>query len=94
MPERRYHASSSGLPPSLAFLVQGGVTDLLAVCRDCHNTAYLPVETVIQRLGPDRLVPQVKARCSICGSRDCDIRPDFSGSCPGVITRHGAAPLR
>ncbi len=92
MPERRYHSSYT-VPPSLGYLAQQGVTDLLATCQDCNNVSVVPLEEVIRKLGPDRLLMTLRGRCSVCGSRDSDIRPDHSPYSPGVIANH-APPHR
>ena len=91
MPERRYHSSARTLPPSLGYLAQQGITDLLATCQDCNNVSVVPLEEVIRKLGPDRLLMTLRGRCSVCGSRDSDIRPDYSPHSPGVIANH--APM-
>ena len=93
MTARRYHSSAHILPPSLGYLAQQGITDLLATCQDCNNVSVVPLEEVIRKLGPDRLLMTLRGRCSVCGSRDSDIRPDYSPHSPGVMASH-APPHR
>jgi hypothetical protein len=77
------------LPPTLAVLaVAPG--ELLASCQNRHHNAVLPVALVLAQYGPTIPFPEVKGRfrCSACGSRQVDVRPNWSKHSPGQITRH------
>ena len=43
MPERRYHSSARTLPPSLGYLAQQGITDLLATCQAATMSPWFPL---------------------------------------------------
>ena len=77
------------LPPTLADLA-ADPGELIASCQRCHHDAVLPVAPVLARYGPTTLFPEVKGRfrCSACGSKQVDVRPNWSQRSPGQITRH------
>jgi Zn finger protein HypA/HybF involved in hydrogenase expression len=76
-------------PPTLTDLA-AAPGELIASCQNCHHNATLPVDPVLARYGPTTPFPEVKARfrCSACGSRQVDVRPNWSRHSPGQITRH------
>jgi hypothetical protein len=78
------------LPPTLADLA-ADPGELIASCQDCHHDAVPPVALVLARYGPTTPFPEVKKgrfRCSACGSKQVDVRPNWSRRSPGQITRH------
>jgi hypothetical protein len=77
------------LPPTLADLA-AALGELIASCQNCHHNATLPVDPVLARYGPTTPFPEVKDRfrCSACGSRQVDVRPNWSKHSPGQITCH------
>jgi hypothetical protein len=77
------------LPPTLADLA-ANPGELIASCQNCHHNAVLTVAVVLARYGPTTPFPKVKGRfhCSACGSRQVDVRPNWSKHSPGQITRH------
>jgi Zn finger protein HypA/HybF involved in hydrogenase expression len=77
------------IPPTLADLA-ADPGELIAWCQNCHHNAVLPVAPVLSRYGPTTAFPEVKGRfrCSACGSRRVDVRPNWSRRSPGQITRH------
>jgi hypothetical protein len=76
-------------PPTLADLA-ADPGELIASCQNCHHDAVLPVALVLARYAPTTPFPEVKGRfrCSACGSRQVDVRPNWSRHSPGQITRH------
>ena len=74
-------------PPTLADLV-ADPGELIASCQNCHHNAVTPVDPVLARYGPTTPFPEVKGRfrCSACGSRQVDVRPNWSKHSPGQIT--------
>jgi hypothetical protein len=82
-------------PPILGDLA-AGLGELLAWCQNCHHNAVMPVDPVLARYGPTTPFPEVKGRfrCSACGSRQVDVRPNWSRRSPGQITRHIDRPDR
>jgi len=82
-------------PPTLADLATDP-GELIAACLRCHHDAVLPVAPVLDRYGPTTPFPDVKGRfrCSACGSRQVDVRPNWSRHSPGQITRHTDRPAR
>jgi hypothetical protein len=59
--------------------------ELVASCRNRHHNAVLPVVPVLARYGPTTpfLEVKVRFRCSACGSRQVDVRPNGSWHSPG-----------
>src|SRR3954463_13505415 len=82
-------------PPTLANLA-ANPGELLASCQNCHHDAVLPVAPVLARYGPTTPFPEVKGRfrCSACGSRQVDVRPNWSRCSPGQIAHHTDHPAR
>jgi hypothetical protein len=82
-------------PPTLADLA-ADPGELVASCQNCHHDAVLPVAPVLARYGPTTPFPDVRGRfrCSACGSRQVDVRPNWSRHSPGQITRHTDHPAR
>jgi hypothetical protein len=66
--------------------------ELLAWCQNCHHNAVMPVDPVLACYSPTTPFPEVEVksrfRCSACGSRQVDVRPNRSKYSPGQITRH------
>ena len=81
--------SEPGPPPTLADLAREGA-DVWCWCMSCHHHATVPIATAIGRFGPATAFPRIgrSFRCTACGSRDIDVRPDWSARSPGQITRH------
>ena len=77
------------LRPTLADLA-ADPGELVASGQNCHHDAILPVTLVLARYIPTTPLPDVKGRfrCSACGSRQVDVRPNWSRRSPGQITRH------
>jgi hypothetical protein len=82
-------------PPTLADLA-ADPGELIAACRRCHHDAVLPVALAVARYGPTTPFPEVKGRfrCSACGSRQIDVRPNWSRQSPGQITCHTDRPAQ
>jgi hypothetical protein len=82
-------------PPTLADLA-ADAGELIASCRRCHHDAVLPVALAVARYGPTTPFPEVKGRfrCSVCGSGQVDVRPNWARQSPGQITRHTDRPAR
>jgi len=76
-------------PPTLADLA-ADPGELIASCRNRHHDAVPPVALVLARYGPATPFPEVRGRfrCSACGSRQVDVRPDWSRRSPGQIAHH------
>jgi hypothetical protein len=62
--------------------------DLWLWCERCHHYATVPIAEAIARHGAGTCLQNLKARCGECGSPEVDIRPDWGGHGPGVVTRH------
>lgn len=62
--------------------------DIWLWCRACSHHAVVNSTTLADRLGQDFPVSQVgrQARCSRCGARDGDARPNWPSI--GVTTSH------
>ena len=90
-------AVDMSIPPTLADLA-ADPGELIASCQRCHHDAVLPVAPVLARYGPTTPFPEVRGRfrcevrgrfrCSACGSRQVDVRPNWSRRSPDQITRH------
>ena len=76
-------------PPTLADLA-ADPGELIASCQKCRHDAVLPVAPALARDGPTTPSPEVKVRfrCSACGSRQVDVRPNWSRHSPGQIAHH------
>lgn len=76
-------------PARLADLPPLNVTHVYIRCSRCGHSASLPVDALVEQLGPDHPVPTVgrRCKCSRCGSKEITSRPDW-GPGPGVISRH------
>jgi hypothetical protein len=76
-------------PPTLADLA-ADPGELVASCQRCHHDAVLPVAPVLARYSPTTPFSEVmdRFRCSACGSKQADVRPNWSRRSPGQITRH------
>ncbi len=74
---------------ALAYLRQEGL-HLFVWCNGCSRNRSLPVGPLIAALGPDYPVPAAarRLRCTGCGGRDIESRPDWAPESPGVISRH------
>jgi hypothetical protein len=74
-------------PPTLADPV-AAPGELVTSCQNCHHNTVLPMAPVLARCGPATPFPEVKGRfrCSACGSRQVDVRPNWSKHSPGQIT--------
>ena len=62
--------------------------DVLAWCNACGHNAVLALGPLVDRLGRDHPVPDVRQvmRCSECGSREVDTRPAWQT--PGGASRY------
>jgi hypothetical protein len=83
------------LPPTLADLA-ADPGELIASCQRCHHDVVLPVALVLARYGATTPFPEVKGsfRCSACGSRQVNVRPNWARRSPEQITRHTDHPAR
>lgn len=65
-----------GPPMDLANMRENGVRHLIVQCRSCRHSASV----LADMLPDDELVPSAgrRFRCSACGSRAIDTRPDWS----------------
>lgn len=66
-------------PPTLADIAAEGI-GVSCACLQCHADAVIPIEDVIRRFRPETRFPAIfrHFKCSSCGSRDVDVRPDWS----------------
>ncbi len=71
-----------------------------AWCNDCCHNRVLPVGPLLERFGPGQTAAGIAAwaRCSACGSRRVETRPEHESH--GVVSSHrwrgrrGGAPDR
>jgi len=67
-------------PPTIAKLKQMGLTGVLPLCRDCKHSGAVAFETLA--LPDDTPFPTIsrhrRFRCLACGSRDCEVTPDWA----------------
>jgi hypothetical protein len=75
MPEHHHRTVAYTTPPTLGYLAQAGILDLIATCHHCNNVAVVALEEVIEKVGPDRPLVSLKGRCSVCGSNRGELRP-------------------
>jgi hypothetical protein len=64
-------------PPTLAELMADpGEIDLW--CEECHHNATMPVTALLTRFAANTLFPDTwgSFRCSACGSKRVDVRPN------------------
>jgi hypothetical protein len=47
-------------PPTLGYLAQAGILDLVATCHNCSHVSVLAIENLIERMGPDRPLVALK----------------------------------
>ena len=86
-------------PPTLADLM-ADPGELDVTCLDCHHNTIMPVAALLPRYAAETAAetpfPEVWGgfRCSACGSRQVDVRPNWSRHSPGQITRHTDRPAR
>lgn len=79
-------------PCRLSNLIADGL-DVAVTCHRCHHNATVSASTLAAQLGARMPVPEVAGhmRCSACGSRDCETRPDWRSG--GVVAAHGPSRL-
>jgi len=74
-------------PVTIASVREHGVRQLLVYCngkRDgdwpCHHQGMLPID----RFGAEETLPEIqrRCRCTACGWRGADLRPDYSNLQP------------
>ena len=63
-------------PLTSVYLVQAGILNLVATCRNCSHVSVWAIEDLIERMGPDRPMIALKARCSVCDSNRDKLLPD------------------
>ena len=82
-------SQTSKPPMPLGYLRQEGLR-LFVWCNRCSRNRSLEIGPLIAALGPDYPVPGTarRLRCSGCGGRDVETRPDWAPESPGVISRH------
>ncbi|HJN04777.1 MAG TPA: hypothetical protein QF665_06685 [Alphaproteobacteria bacterium] len=73
----------------LSYLDREGL-GLFVWCNGCFRNRVIASGPMIARMGRETPVPEVarRLRCSACGGRDIETRPDWSKGSPGVISRH------
>ena len=64
-------------PPTLADLM-ADPGELDVSCLDCHHNTSMPVAALLPRYAAETPLPEVwgRFRCSACGSRRVDVRPN------------------
>ena len=84
---RRQARPTHPAPATLGEVAAKGLK-LWVWCNGCSHNKTLAVASLIARLGRNFPVPRLGARlrCSACGGRDIDARPDWPRR--GVITSH------
>ena len=66
-------------PPTVADLM-ANPGELGISCLDCHHNTIIPVAALLSRYAAETPFPEVwgRFRCSVCGSRRVDIRPNWA----------------
>jgi hypothetical protein len=66
-------------PPTIGDLKKMGLTGVLPLCRDCKHAGAVPFDAL--GLPDDTPFPLIlrkrRFRCEPCGSRDCQLTPDW-----------------
>ncbi len=66
-------------PPTIADLKRMGLTGVLPLCRDCKHSGAVAFDAL--HLPDDTPFPLIlrarRFRCEHCGSRDCQVTPDW-----------------
>lgn len=76
-PRRAYRADGSMIPPvTVGQHLEAGYRLVEIWCNGCHHSGSVDVSA----LPADLPIPDIslRARCTACGSRDCQSRPDIS----------------
>lgn len=74
-------------PQTLGDVKSYGV-DIFCYCNRCGHNSVVPVDLLIDQLGPAYEVPKVWRwlRCQECDSKDVQARPNWKGL--GVVANH------
>lgn len=66
------------------------IAGVRVTCRTCGRSVVLPGQAVIRRFGLDFPVLEIakRFRCSQCGSRDVESRPQYGAAPTEPIARH------
>ena len=75
-------------PPTLSDLM-ADPGELNVSCLDCHHNTTMPVAALLPRYAAETPFPEVWGgfRCSACGSRYVDVRPNWAArQAAGQIT--------
>lgn len=66
-------------PPTLQFLLDSDVQQILAWCNDCHHNRELSTAMLIAKSPPGTLLPELVGRlkCLACGSSNVSPRPGY-----------------
>lgn len=79
------------MPPSISIAdLIDTIADVRLTCLKCGRSVVLPGRQVLLRFGPAFPVRDLgrRHRCSACGSREIDSRPQYYGAPTEPISRH------